>query len=534
MRIPLAIRYSFFSGLVLLVVMVVATFFHVNKVQGLFAETFMDDADALADLILRNSYHLMMEDDRRHLQLMVEEVSQSQIIDRVRILGREGVVSFSTDFSEVGTTMNMQDDSCAFCHVPGSEALIDVPIEDRTRIVAGRYMNVTRGIYNDPGCFTASCHVHPPEQEKIGVLDMAVSLEKFEKLSQVHEADVLKLIFFMLLTLVLCNGILTRKMIGYPIQSLLKQTKALSVGELSARVEALSKDEIGELGRSFNQMAESLNKAQEDIKSWASTLEHKVDERTADMAEMQEQLLRSAKLASMGQLAAGVAHEINNPLTGIMMFASLSSKNPDLPPQVKSNLDLIVAEANRCAKIVGGLLEFARESAPEKKPALINNIIEQTLDLVLHQSIFQDVEVVCRLADDIPEIDLDTDQWQQVFVNMIINAGQAMPEGGTLNVSTVYLEADKAIQIIIEDTGTGISREEIEKIFDPFFTTKSQDGTGLGLSVTYGIVKNHGGNIDVQSVEGEGTRFSIFLPVDNSEADSTADQESNASERNIS
>lgn len=518
MRVRLAIRYTFFSSCVLLVIMLTSSYFHITKVQKIFSETSVQDADALAELVLRNSYHLMLEDDRRHLQLMMEEVGGSKRVERIRILGREGVVSFSTNIEEIGTALPLQDESCVFCHVPGAEALLHVPVEERTRVLSGyQYMRVTKGIYNEPSCSTAACHAHPPEQEKIGVLDMVVSLDQMAFLTRVHHNDVMLSTLAMLALLSICHYVITRRFICKPIEGLLTQTQALARGDLSARVKALSADEVGELGRSFNQMAENLALAQEELTGWASTLEHKVEERTSQMAEMHDQLLRSAKLVSMGELVAGIAHEINNPLTGIMMFASLSSKNQDLPPQVKDNLDLIVTEASRCAKIVRGLLEFSRESLPEKKPAAINAIIRRTLELISQQSIFQDVEINCRLADDIPEVEIDSDQWQQVFVNMFINAGQAMSEGGTLSISTSYSESDKMVHIIIEDTGSGIRQEHIEKIFDPFFSTKNQKGSGLGLSISYGIIQNHGGNVDVQSVEGEGTRFSIFLPVKYSE-----------------
>ncbi len=516
MRIRLAIRYTLISSCILLVIMLSSSFFHITKVQKIFAETSMHDADALADLILRNSYHLMMEDDRRHLQLMMEELGESKRVDRVRILGREGVVSFSTNVAEVGTSLTLQDKSCSFCHVPGAEALLDVPVEDRTRAISGfQYMHVTRGIYNEPSCSTSECHAHPPEQEKIGVLDMVVSLDQMAYLTHVHHNDVLLSTLLMLIFLSVGHYLVTRRYICKPIEGLLTQTQALSSGDLSARVANPSSDELGELGRSFNQMAVNLEQAQLELKGWGSTLEYKVEKRTTEMMEIQSQLIRSAKLASMGELVAGIAHEINNPLTGILMFASLSSKHKDLPPQVKDNLELIVAETGRCAKIVRGLLEFARESVPEKKPVAINAIIEQTLELVSHQSIFQDVDIVCQLGEDIPEIELDADQWQQVFVNMVINAGQAMPQGGRLTILTRFIAAENQVHIILEDTGTGISQEHLERIFDPFFTTKSEKGFGLGLSVTYGIIQNHGGKVDVQSTEGEGTRFSILLPIEN-------------------
>ena len=174
---------------------------------------------------------------------------------------------------------------------------------------------------------------------------------------------------------------------------------------------------------------------------------------------------------------------------------------------------MIVSETGRCAKIVRGLLEFARESFPEKKQDSINRIIHHTLSLVSQQIIFQDVEITCNCEESLPELELDTDQLQQVFFNMFINAGQAMPDGGSLTITTKRV-ADYAVQIIVEDTGTGISSDNLDKVFDPFFSTKTQQGFGLGLSVSYGIIQNHGGLVDVQSSEGKGTRFSIFLPLD--------------------
>lgn len=516
MRIRLAIRYTFVSSCVLLVIMLASSLLHINKVEQIFAETSLHDADAVADLILRNSYHLMLEDNRRHLQLMIEEVGGNPRVHRARILGREGVISFSTNRDEIGKRLSAQDESCSFCHMPEAQALVNVPIEDRTRRLPGRqYLNVTRGIYNEPTCFTAACHAHSPDQSKLGVLDMVVSVDHMTRLSNVLQGDVILSTVVMLLILSLCHYLLTRKYICRPIEVLLEQTQALSQGDLSARIDAPSNDELGELARSFNHMAQKQEQAQLELKEWGDTLEQKVEERAEELSSMQNQLLRSAKLASMGELVAGIAHEINNPLTGILMFSSLSAKTPNLPPQVKDNLDLIVAETGRCAKIVRGLLEFARESIPEKKRTAINRIIEQTLELVSHQAMFQDVEIRCHFADNLPEVELDADQWQQVFLNMIINAAQAMPDGGVLTLATELIEEGKVLSIRIEDTGSGISQANLDKIFDPFFTTKSQKGFGLGLSVTYGIIKNHGGTVDVRSVEGEGTCFTILLPVEN-------------------
>lgn len=516
MRIKLVIRYTAISSIILLIVMSISAMLHINKVQKNFIEQAVIENDVLAEMILRDNYHLMLEDNREQLQLMIEEVAKVPRVKRIRILGREGVVSFSNSKQEIGTALSDKDDSCSFCHLPGSQALVDAPVEKRSRVFAAdgaQFLGITRGIYNEPKCSTAACHAHSPDEKKIGVLDMVVSLDRMADLAHSHHMDVIISTSIMLFILSLGHYLLTRKYICDPIQGLLEQTQALSEGDLSARVKNLSNDELGELGQSFNTMAENLAQAQIELKEWGNTLEHKVEERTAEMQGIQDQLLRSAKLASMGELVAGVAHEINNPLTGILMFASISAKTPDLPQQVKDNLDLIVSETGRCAKIVRGLLEFARESIPEKKKDSINRIIKHTLELVSQQIIFQDVDIRCSCGKNFPDLEIDADQLQQVFLNMFINAGQAMPNGGILSITTELVEEQNAIRIVVEDTGTGISQENLERIFDPFFSTKSQKGFGLGLSVSYGIIRNHGGSVDVQSEEGKGTRFTIYLPL---------------------
>jgi len=530
MRIRLAIRYTAISSIVLLIVMSISAFLHIEKVQKVFAEKSMREADVLSEMILRDSYHLMLADNREQLQLMIEEIGKTPRVKRVRILGKAGVVNFSMNKNEIGTVLSETDESCSFCHVGDSKALVDAPIEKRSRYFSDdsgtQYLSITRGIYNEPTCYTADCHFHAPEEKKIGVLDLVMTQGDIADLAHSHHTDVITSTTIMLIILSLCHYFLTRKYICDPIQGLLEKTQALAAGDLSARVTIKSKDELGELGRSFNNMADNLAQAQIELKEWGNTLEQKVEQRAAEMSDMQSQLLRSAKLASMGELVAGVAHEINNPLTGILMFASLSSKTPDLPQQVKDNLDLIVSETGRCAKIVRGLLEFARESFPEKKRDSINRIIEHTLTLVSQQIILQDVDIQCRCGDSLPDLEIDADQLQQVFFNMFINAGQAMPNGGTLIISTEWLEKEREIRIVIEDTGTGISSENLDKVFDPFFSTKSQKGFGLGLSVSYGIIKNHGGRVDVKSREGEGTRFSIYFSVDDElAADGKEDEE---------
>jgi two-component system NtrC family sensor kinase len=217
-------------------------------------------------------------------------------------------------------------------------------------------------------------------------------------------------------------------------------------------------------------------------------------------------------MASLGEMAAGIAHEINNPLTGILSFASLVREEPSLDPELKPDLDIIIKETRRCARIVKGLLEFSRASVPQKKDVNLNKLIESVTYLLQQQSSFFNIQIINDLDEDIPDLLADPNQLSQVLMNIIINASHATQEGGSITVRTGYEVKGRCVVVEIADTGCGIPKENLGRIFDPFFTTKA-DGTGLGLAVSYGIIKNHGGDIDVKSEVGKGTTFTIKLPV---------------------
>jgi len=284
-----------------------------------------------------------------------------------------------------------------------------------------------------------------------------------------------------------------------------------------------AEDEIGELAREFNEMTDRLRQAQGEYRQLTETLEAKVESRTAEIAEMHAHLARSEKLASLGQLVAGIAHEINNPLSGILMFANLIAEDRTLPPAKRDDALIIVRETQRCAGIVKRLLEFSRTSIPHKKMVSLCSVMDDTIALLEHQAFLGNVEIIRRCDPNPPPIEVDPGQIEQVFVNIMVNACQAMPGGGRLTIA-MHADYDRHFMVTtIEDTGMGISPENLEKIFDPFFTTKDQavngvSGTGLGLSVSYGIVENHGGHIAVASETGKGTKFTIELPMVDSKA----------------
>jgi two-component system NtrC family sensor kinase len=296
------------------------------------------------------------------------------------------------------------------------------------------------------------------------------------------------------------------------VKKLLTQTKRIAMGDLDAMVPSTSRDEMGELSDAFNKMTASLKSARMELEEWGKNLEAKVEKRTQEIKQMQTQLIRSEKLVSLGRLVAGITHEINNPLTGILMFANLTNSSPKLDPSLKSDVDVIINEAQRCAKIVKGLLDFSRESIPKKQPASLNKVMEVTLALIGRQSSFHNINIVRDYREDLPLIPIDENQMEQVFINILLNASQSMVGGGSIGIKT-YTENEEFACIKISDTGAGISEENLGKIFDPFFTTKTDKGMGLGLSVSYGIVERHGGTIEVQSKVNEGTIFTVKLPL---------------------
>lgn len=297
-----------------------------------------------------------------------------------------------------------------------------------------------------------------------------------------------------------------------PLHQMVNATKKIADGELNHKVNVNFQDEVGQLGHSFNLMTENLKKANEKLVQWGKTLEKRVEERTQELREMQDSLVRSEKLASLGKMAAGVAHEINNPLTSILINTHLVLEKLERNSHVHENLSLIADETSRCSDIVKGLLEFSHQNPPEKNYADINDIINLSVDVLKNQVTFQNIKIKKTLDNNLPQIQIDPDKIKQVFLNLMLNAAEAMPDGGSLAIISKLSENQKNIEIEFTDTGLGISKENINKLFDPFFTTKA-GGTGLGLAVSYGIIEQHKGKIEVKSQEGRGSTFIIKLPV---------------------
>lgn len=299
-----------------------------------------------------------------------------------------------------------------------------------------------------------------------------------------------------------------------PLLRMVVATQEISRGDLSHKVEIQSKDEIGYLAESFNRMTEDLKAANQKLVEWGKTLEKKVDERTQELRDMQAHIIQSEKLASLGKLAAGIAHEINNPLGGILLYSHILLEDTDKSSLQYENLQKIIKETSRCKDIVKGLLEFARPKEPEMSLINVNEIVDKSLSFMETQAMFQNIRIKRKYSSSLPKIIADSAQLQQVFINIVLNAAEAMQGNGSLIISTAISEDNKHIDIKFVDTGPGIEEEDKKRLFEPFFTTKEVGkGTGLGLAISFSIIRKHDGTIEAHSQIGKGSTFVVKLPI---------------------
>jgi signal transduction histidine kinase len=287
-------------------------------------------------------------------------------------------------------------------------------------------------------------------------------------------------------------------------------TTAIS-GELKKR-----QREVMHLGTELLEKKTAEVTREKELQEKLSKAYQELSQSNQQLKESQEQLIQAEKLTSLGELAASIAHEVNNPLSGVLVYTQLLAKKMKGDSMSKEvaleYLSKMESELNRSTKLIRNLLDFARQSTPAFRQVNINEVVNRAFDLAAHTAKMQQVQVIKELAPSLPDVTADFDQLQQVCTNLILNAIQAMPEGGKLTLRT---SLDKSyLKIEVSDTGYGISLENMRKLFTPFFTTKQEvKGVGLGLAVSYGIIQRHHGRIDVQSKEKEGTTFIIYLPL---------------------
>jgi len=495
-------------------------------------------ASQFSDTVKRSTHYAMLQNRWEDAFHIMDTIGKQEGVTRVRVFSKEGVVLFSTDQTEVGHAVDKRAESCYACHA-AERPLERLNLPDRARIFRAadgqRLLGMITPLYNEPGC-SDGCHIHSPNKYVLGVLDITLSLARVdEEIAAITRRTVAFAGITIVLVALILGGVVRRGVVR-PVRELVEGTHRVAQGDLSHRIPVRTVDEIGVLAVSFNRMTEALGKAHAELDALVATLEQRVEERTHELREAQAQLVQTEKLASLGKLSASIAHEINNPLSGILTYAKLLSRKlragvPDVEGvhAALQQLALVERETQRCVTIVRNLLDFARQREPSFQVVEVSRVIEEALSLLEHRMAMQDVQVTREFAP-VPAVRADFGQLRQAFVNVLINACEAMPGGGTLRVLTrevALSEAGKGgplsatgkpgppsrfAEVVITDTGQGISPEHLSNIFDPFFSTKEK-GTGLGLSVVYGIVEKHGGKIAVESQVGRGTTVTLRFPA---------------------
>jgi two-component system NtrC family sensor kinase len=483
----------------------------------------VDGASQLSRGITSATWHSMLADRRRDAYEVIETIGRRNGIERIRLFDNQGRTAFSTD---PGTAPRVGKDSepCAVCHNGGTpHARIEEP--RRSRIFTGpdgtRRLGIVTAIYNEPSCSQAACHAHPGGQSVLGVLDVTVGLAQVDAEIGAMQERVLLLGLVHLGIVVAVILVSVHFLVAKPIRGLIGSTRAISEMDLDRPVGATQGSELGELAEAVDRMRLRLREAVGDLAEAKRLLEVKVEERGRQLRDAERRLIQSDRMASLGQLAGVVAHEINNPISAVHNFSMVMGRiltEKGVPAgreqEFSRHLVQVQEQTARVGRIVSDLLSFARRSTPRLAKADFNAVVGRTLSLVRHKLDLGRVEVRLGLAEGLPAVHCDASQMEQVVLNLLMNAAESMPEGGRVAIRTALHPSGDSVALEVEDAGVGIPPENLRHIFDPFFSTKEPGkGVGLGLAVVYGIVEAHGGGIDVESTVGKGTTFRVRIPV---------------------
>src|SRR5450631_77463 len=490
--------------------------------QHLEAAT-LTSAERVSDVISRSTTYYMLRNDREGLYHAIQTMADEPGMIKVRIFDQEGRISYSTDAAEVSHVLDKSAEACYGCHTQ-SQPLARLNRPDRFRIYRNgggqRVLGIITPLENQPGCSNADCHAHPVSQQVLGVLDTNLSLAKADTQLAASSTRMFFYTAGAVLIVAVLSWLFVWRVVGEPIKALKNGTEHLSQGNLGYQIKVQSQDEVGDLAHSFNGMSLQLRAANEEIVNWARTLEERVEQKTKELNRAHDHMLHVEKMASLGKMAAVVAHEVNNPLSGILTYAKLIRKwvgsgqaEHEKRDEAMECLELIASESRRCGDLIKNLLTLSRTAPMNVQSTNLHAVIDRCLMLVRHQLELGGVEVQLKLAKEVPPVPCDPAQIEQVLLALVINAKDAMPRGGNLWIETRLSNDELEIEIQVRDDGAGIAPDVLSHIFEPFLTTKeSGHGVGLGLAISRGIVERHNGRIEVHSELGRGTTFTVTLP----------------------
>ncbi|HYK90742.1 MAG TPA: HAMP domain-containing protein, partial [Acidobacteriota bacterium] len=404
----------------------------------------IDSASRVSDVIKKSTRYSMLMNRNEDVYQIITTIGQEPGVEGIRIYNKRGAIIFSTDKTEELKQVDMHAEACFVCH-ESDKPLQSLPIDNRARIytsVTGhRIVGLINPIRNEPSCSTAACHAHPEDKTVLGVLDVRMSLEQID--ANIAKARRRLTYYSAVITLIvmLSSGLFLFVMVHRPVRGLMEGTRQISSGNLDYEIPLRSKDEIGELAAEFNKMTHVLRKAEEENSTWAATMENRVREKTLELQRINEEIVQIEKIASLGKLAATVAHELNNPLEGILTYAKLIAKrlrrtesDSESARAMLEDMDLIIREVQRCGNIVTNLLLFSKKQVVEIGMVPVQGILDKAVQLMQHHFKISNVELVVANSEPEATVMCDENQIQQALVALLVNAVEAMPGGGKLSL----------------------------------------------------------------------------------------------------
>ncbi|MBI3893798.1 MAG: HAMP domain-containing protein [Candidatus Wallbacteria bacterium] len=475
-----------------------------------------------SELIKRATHYGMLLNRKDDVHHTIRQLSRSPGVAGIRVYDKQGTIIFSANGAEIGRKVGQQAEACIDCHASGLAAPVEEP-RSRFRQFRSpdgeRILGLINPIRNEPSCSNAACHAHRSDQRVLGVLDVQMSMTFMEHAIVSTRSQLAWATLAMLLIVTLGTIVFIHRVVRRPVNRICEGTQRVAAGDFGTRIEVETDDEIGHLAAAFNRMTGDLQVARTELTAWSGELEKRVAEKTEELGRVQRQVAHVEKMTSLGKLAASVAHELNNPLAGILNYAKLIERQLGEEPIAESSraelgryLEAVQKESLRCGSIVRNLLSFARQGGVEPAPAHLNEIVRRSLMLIEHHLKLNEIRLETEPIEGDDELVCDAGQVQQALVALMINAIEAMSDarGGTLSVR--LRRAGEPFEVLIGDTGVGIPMEIRAHIFEPFFSTKGKEGgVGLGLAVVYGITRNHGYTIELDSEPGVGTTFRLLL-----------------------
>ncbi len=495
-----------------------------------FNKTLQQNADNISSIVEGSLYYSMLENDKAMLQRTMDVISTMSGIGQVNMYDDLDQLAYT---SLINNVEERNDPNCIVCHPDIREMF---SYKEKASLIIGdttdcgifsnngniRHLVIRTPILNEQSCYTANCHFHTETDEVLGSLIIKMPLDEMDNVVNKSSTDFILIAFFITLLLGLILIVFTRKRIKDPLYSIIQASDAFSKGNMNIRLEIKPNlvEDLKMVSLAFNNLLENIDNTTKELQNWSQQLEYKVQRKSEELSEAQNELVHVERIASLGKLSSSVAHEINNPLSGILVYTKLIHKQLasyefDHPKKetIFKHLSLVESETKRCGDIVKGLLDFSRKDQEGFENMSLHHILDATYELMTHSIKMADASFVKSFEAVSDMVFCSPNQIKQAIVALLVNASEAIHDNGEIIIKTSNSATDLIVVEVI-DNGTGIAPDDIPNIFEPFFSRKRDaSGIGLGLAIVHGIIQNHKGKINVKSEMGKGTTMSIILPL---------------------